>query len=203
MSTPKGRFRYLTTGEILFSRMIFGDSICYTRVKVYNREWRVLLGMQKNDTVITPNGNIYYPTGLFQEDFSIGGVSNRGLHTFIHEMVHVWQYQRGCAVKWNGIRSFNKSRYRYELSEEKRLSDYNMEAQGDLIADYFLLLKFGDLGRRYFSEEGYRYQENANLIPRYEVVLMDFLSSPHDERNLPGGGGRRSRGRGGRRENCR
>jgi len=183
---PKGRYRYLTAGEICYSRMVFKDAISYSRVKVYNREWRVLLGLQKNDTVMTPNGNIYYPEGSFREDFSVGGPSSEGLRVFMHEMAHVWQYQRGYAVKWNGIRSFDKSRYSYSLSEEKRLSDYNMEAQADLLADYFLLLKFGNSGSVYLSESTYKGGEHRILLPLYERVLADFLLNPHDESNFPG-----------------
>jgi len=189
---PKGRYRYLTAGEICYSRMIFKDAISYSRVKVYNREWRVLLGLQKNDTVMTPNGNIYYPEGMFREDFSIGGPGDEDLRLFMHEMAHVWQYQRGYFVKWNGIRSFNKSRYSYNLSEGKRLSDYNMEAQADLLADYFLLLKFGDSGSANLSELTYKGGGYRILLPLYRTVLADFLANPHDESNLPG---RRRRGR--------
>jgi len=189
--TSKGEYRYLTAGEICYSRMIFKDAISYSRVKVYNREWRVLLGLQKNDTVMTPNGNIYYPKGSFREDFSVEWPASDGLRVFIHEMAHVWQYQRGYFVKWNGLRSFNKSRYSYELSEGKRLSDYNMEAQADLLADYFLLLKFGNSGSARLFESRYRGEAKSFLLPLYETVLADFILNPHDERCLPGKRSRR------------
>jgi len=192
VTTPHGKFRRLTAGEFGFVRMIFKDATCTSRVKIYNRKWRMFLGMQKNDTAVTPNGNTYYPTELFREDFSIDGPGDAGLQLFMHEMVHVWQYQLGYHVKLSGVFSPNKSRYHYELSEDKRLSDYGMEAQGDLLADYFLLLKFGDLGRMYLSEGEYRCQGCADdLIPRYKAVLVDFLSNPHGEDNLPGRRGKR------------
>jgi len=192
MSTPKGKFRYLTAGEILLSRMIFGDSICYTRVRVYNRKW---VPMQINDVVITPNGNMYYPEGMFKEDFSAGGIAVEELHLFIHEMVHFWQRQHGFPVIRKGIFSFNKSRYRYQLGGGKRLSDYEMEAQAELIADYLLLLKFGDLGSDRLSEETYRYKDHDTLLPLYEEVLIDFLANPHDDNNLPGRRNSRRSGR--------
>jgi len=177
----------LTAGEICYSRMIFKDAISYSRVKVYNREWRVLLGLQKNDTVMTPNGNIYYPKGSFREDFSVEWPSSDGLRVFIHEMAHVWQYQNGYFVKWNGVRlSLDKSRYSYILSKDKRLSDCNMEAQADLLADYFLLLKFGDSGSARLFESKYRGGEKSILLPLYEAVLADFILNPHDKSSLPG-----------------
>jgi len=196
MSTPKGKFRNLTAGETGLIRMIFGDSISTSRVKIYHREWRVLLGMQKNNTVMTPNGNMYYPTGLFKEDFSTDVIHIEDLHLFIHEMVHVWQHQRGFSVIRKGMVSFDRSRYSYKLDEDKKLSNYEMEAQAELIADYFLLLKFGDLGSNHLAEQRYKYMDRNTLLPLYEAVLADFLANPHDDNNLPG---RRNNRRSGRR----
>jgi len=186
MSTPKGKFRHLTAGEINLIRMIFGDSISISRVKIYHREWRVLLGIQNNNTVMTPNGNMYYPTGLFKEDFSSAGIDIGDLHLFIHEMVHVWQHQRGFSVIRKGMLSFDRSRYRYRLSADKRLSDYEMEAQAELIADYFLLLKFGSFGSRRLSEPTYQHKDHNTLLPLYKEVLADFLANPRNDNNLPG-----------------
>jgi len=189
MSTERGKFRYLTAGEIMYCRMIFGDAIEYSRVKIYNKKW---IAMQKNDVAMTPNGNIYYPEGMFQEDFSSVGANDPDLRIFIHEMVHVWQYQHGYHVKLNGVFSFNKSRYSYELSEDRKLADYNMEAQADLIADYFLLLKFGDAGGYHLFESRYRCSDcTDDLIRRYKAVLSEFILNPHDKINLPGGRGRK------------
>jgi len=183
VSTSQGNFRYLTAGEICLSRMVFGDAIDYSRVKIYNGKW---IFMQRKDVVMTPNGNIYYPEGLFRDDFSATGPGDINLRIFIHEMAHVWQHQRGYSVKSSGIFSFDKSRYRYELNENKRLSDYNMEAQANLLSDYFLLLKFGELGSRYLFEPTYKNREQGVLLPLYKSVLSDFISNPHDENNLPG-----------------
>ncbi|UUZ53048.1 hypothetical protein LP419_29235 [Massilia sp. H-1] len=56
----------------------------------------------------------------------------------MHEMVHVWQYQLGYPVRLRGAVRVGLS-YDYELAPDKHLSDFNMEAQGDLLADYFAL----------------------------------------------------------------
>jgi len=151
--------------------------------------------MQRKDVVMTPNGNIYYPEGLFREDFSVGGPSDINLRIFIHEMAHVWQHQRGYAVKLSGIFSFRQSRYQYELSAGKRLSDYNMEAQANMLADYFLLLRFGNLGSTYLFEPKYRNHEQSALLPLYKSVLSDFILNPHDESSLPGRRNRRQEDR--------
>jgi len=193
VNTSEGNFRYLTAGEILSSQMIFGDAIDYSMVRIYNKKW---MPMQKNDVVMSPNGNIYYPSGLFREDFSTGGPDDFGLKLFIHEMTHVWQHQRGYSVKLNGILSFSQSRYRYELGADKRLSDYNMEQQANILADYFLILKFGGFGSAHLFEHKYKFEGPDTLLPLYRAVLADFISNPRDDNNLPG---RRRNQRDGRR----
>ena len=55
----------------------------------------------------------------------------------MHEMVHVWQCQLGYPVKLRGAIRLGLS-YEYVLATDKRLSDYNMGAQGDVLADYFV-----------------------------------------------------------------
>jgi len=185
MSTPEDKFRKLTTGEIIFCKMLFESSIDYSRVKIFNGKW---MPMQSESVVMTPNGNLYYPKKLFQEDFSINsssGIFNEGLPTFMHEMVHVWQYQHGYGVKIHGVCSFYTPRYRYALSKDKTLADYNLEAQANLLADYFLLLKFKNLGAHRLLEKDYRGENYLHLIAQYNAVLSNFISNPHDKSNLP------------------
>jgi hypothetical protein len=74
--------------------------------------------------------------------------------------------------------------YHYELREGAFLSDYNMEAQGDLLADYFAL-KFMRLPRIL------RQRRHAHQLDLYERVLAGFLADPRDRENLPRGGARR------------
>jgi len=92
---------------------------------------------------------------------------------------------------FDGIFSFNQSRYKYELSKDKKLSDYGMEAQANLLADYFLLLRFGNRGSAHLFEQKYRYHEQSALLPLYKSVLSDFISNPRDKSNLPGSKNRR------------
>ena len=56
-----------------------------------------------------------------------------------------------------------------------------MEAQGNLIADYFLVKLRGDTLN--ISESRYRHFKD---LPRmYEEALSDFLADPGDPANLP------------------
>lgn len=51
-----------------------------------------------------PNGEIYFPTGIFQTDFASAGIDKISL--FMHEMVHVWQHQMGMWIKTRGLFSW-------------------------------------------------------------------------------------------------
>ncbi|WP_210735928.1 hypothetical protein [Massilia sp. Mn16-1_5] len=97
--------------------------------------------------------------------------------------MHVWQHQLGYPVRLRGAVRIGLP-YHYELHEDATLSDYNMEAQGDLLADYFVL-KF--LQR----PEAMRQRRYAGQLALYERVLADFLANPASRQNLHRGFARR------------
>ncbi len=172
---PKGKARDLTIGEIAMARALFKDSIDYSKVKVHNVEY-LWFGMQLNDTAMTPNGEIYFNSDKFLENFTISEKTNQ--HWFIHEMVHVWQYQFGYSVKWQRVIGIGVS-YEYVLSE-KTLADFNLKAQGDLLAGYWAI-RFQSLPP---VKRQYKYRGDLAL---FEKVLQGFLNDPSDKENLPGG----------------
>jgi hypothetical protein len=126
--------RGLTAGEIAMASLLFGDAIDYTRVRVHDRRYLPLV--QPKNCAMTPNGSIYFHHSCFLPDYSLGNPTV--IHWFMHEMVHVWQHQLGYPVRLRGAIRLGLS-YHYELREGATLADYNMEAQGDLLADYFAL----------------------------------------------------------------
>ncbi|SUD89796.1 hypothetical protein [Psychrobacter phenylpyruvicus] len=180
--------RVLTPGEIAMATKVFANSIDYSIVYIHNEEY-LPFGWQKDNTIMTPDGELYYPKGHYKSDYSTE--SNNYKHLFIHEMVHVWQYQLGYNVKWEGAclhlnNMFGGSDpYPYVLDTAKKLCDYNMEQQGDIIADYFvyycLSLPLAQAAA-IVSDSGYRNRNNRN---EYLVVLSDFLSDPSNTTNLP------------------
>ncbi|MES1945962.1 Rhs element Vgr protein [Salinisphaera sp. C84B14] len=135
VKTPEGKSRPLANGEIALARKIFGDSIDYSKIRVHNDEY-LWLGLQSDDTAMTPNRELYFNPKNFLEDYSTDTPGNKWW--FMHEMTHIWQYQLSYPVKWRGALRLGLS-YEYSLSENKRLSNYNMEAQGNILADYFAL----------------------------------------------------------------
>ena len=176
VATHAGNARGLTSGEIAMARLLFADAIDYSRVKVHNSEY-LWFGLQPDDTAMTPNGEIYFNEKHFLEDFSTARGVDR--HWFMHEMVHVWQHQLGYWVKARGAIRIGLS-YEYELESGKRLGDYNMEAQGNILADYYML----KLERRPGLVVESRYAV-ASALPLFESVLSGFLKDPRNEANLP------------------
>ena len=165
------RSRPLTENEIAMASLLFRDAIDYSRVRIHGRRY---MPFQPKNCCMTPNGSMYFHRSCFLPDYSRGDPG--AIHWFMHEMVHVWQHQLGYPVRLRGAVRIGLS-YGYTLREGALLSDYNMEAQGDLLADYFVL-KF--LRKPGAMRQG-RYRDNLLL---YERILASFLANPADRGNL-------------------
>lgn len=75
---------------------------------------------------------------MYREDFSANSVFIEDKYVFIHELGHVWQHQHGQWVRMRGAFSW-AAEYTYKLDKEK-LTDYSLELQASILADYWLLL---------------------------------------------------------------
>jgi len=171
--------RGLTPGEMQMASLLFGGALDLARVRVHGRRYLPLV--QPKNCAMTPNGSIYFHPSCFLPDYAAGDPHT--IHWFMHEMVHVWQHQLGYPVRLRGALRIGLS-YRYELRPDATLADYNMEAQGDLLADYFAL--------KYMrSTRVMRQRRYAGQLALYEQVLTRFLADPRDPDNLPRGGARR------------
>ena len=164
--------RPLSAREIQMVSLLFGDAIDYARVRVHNRRYLPLV--QPRNCAMTPNGSIYFHHSCFLPDYAAGDPGT--IHWFMHEMVHVWQHQLGYPVRLRGAIRIGLP-YGYELRQDAQLADYNMEAQGDLLADYFVL-KF--LRR----PDAMRQRQYGNALALYERVLAGFLANPGDRASL-------------------
>ena len=89
----------------------------------------------------------------------------------------MWQHQLGYPVRLRGAFRIGLG-YRYELAPGKTLADFNMEAQGDLLADYFVL-------KHLRSPRTMRQPRYADSGVLFEMVLAGFLANPADRSNLP------------------
>jgi len=165
--------RALQAGEIAMASLLFGETIDYTRVCVHNRRY-LPFGLQPKNCAMTPNGSIYFHHSCFLPDYTGGDPITK--HWFMHEMVHVWQYQLGYPVLLRGAIRIGLS-YHYELRADATLADYNMEAQGDLLADYFAL-------KHLRKPEVMRQSRYCDSLALFEHVLADFLRDPGSRDNL-------------------
>ncbi len=125
--------RPLTSGEIELARSVFGGAIDYDRVAVCRRKWAFF---QPRHVVMAPRGNIHFhPHGdLYRDDFAAAHLSDQGL--FVHEMVHVWQHQRGINLPF---KRHPFCRYAYSLVPGRRFERYGIEQQAELVRHAFLL----------------------------------------------------------------
>lgn len=130
--------RKLTIGEIALARTVFSNRIDYGKVKIHHGSY-LPFGLQGENVAMTPDGELYFRTTLYREDYS--RTLDDLQHLFIHEMSHVWQRARGMNVIGRGLMSWWVS-YRYKL-DGRLLSDYPMEQQAQIIADNFTLQAHG------------------------------------------------------------
>jgi hypothetical protein len=166
--------RALTAGEVAMATALFGAAIDYAKVRIHNRRY-LPFGLQPKNCAMTPNGRLYFHHSCFLDDYSAGDIHAQ--HWFMHEMAHVWQHQLGYPVRLRGALRIGLD-YRYRLRADTTLADFNMEAQGDLLADYFVLKC-----RR--NPHGMRWRENALSLALFEQVLSGFLDDPSSRANLP------------------
>jgi len=165
------RWRCLAAGEIALASLLFGDAIDYARVRIYSRRY---MPFQPKNCCMTPNGSMYFHRSCFLPDYTRGDPP--AIHWFMHEMVHVWQHQLGYPVRLRGMFRIGLS-YGYTLREDATLADYNMEAQGDLLADYFVLKHLN-------KPAAMRQQRYRDSLALYERVLAQFLADSGNRGNL-------------------
>lgn len=167
----RGKLRTLTSGEIRLAIELYGHSIQYHRVWVHHGSY-LPFGMQENNTAMTPNGEMWFETNVYRDDYSLGTIEFK--HLFLHEMMHIRQYQRGMNVRMRGLVSWAVN-YKYGL-DKKQLSQYSMEQQACIVSDYWLLIRHGFK----YNESLVRYKNfhsknsEEDLVDKYKKILRGF-----------------------------
>ena len=125
--------RALTQAETALARSVFGSAIDYAPVRLARRKWAFF---QPRDTVMAPRGCIHFHprSNIWREDFAAAHLTLQGL--FIHEMVHIWQHQRGIFLP---LARHPFCRYTYALKPGQPLPRYGIEQQGEIVRHAFLL----------------------------------------------------------------
>jgi len=186
----------LSDGERALAVRLFGDSLDPERVRVHGRGWLHLARVP-----MAPFGQLYFPRDWYCHDFTAQPLADsavasglRLFNTFVHELVHAWQYQNGCPVCWRGgligvTRALRLRRepYRYRLDAAATLGDYGLEQQASLIADYMTLRERPDDMRLWqvlvrdnisLLEAGSQHAGRGEWLARYERVLAPLRDEP-------------------------
>ncbi|WP_407438273.1 hypothetical protein [Lelliottia sp.] len=93
--------RRLTLGEINLARTLYSFSIRYNEVWIHRASY-LPFNMQASNYAMTSNGEMYFQEGVYESDFYRPFLKRDrvgGQHIFLHEMMHVWQHQRGMMVR--------------------------------------------------------------------------------------------------------
>lgn len=170
-----GTLHVLTTGEIGILRPLYLDTMEYNKVWVHCDSW-FPFNAQQDGIGVTPRGEMYFMPGIYHSDFSHASIQNQ--QTFVHESVHVWQYQRGMNVMLRGVYSWDAD-YNYYLNGH--FMNFTMEQQAQIVADYWVLTYHGVANWTLLSfcadkdslADRYSYPALVNL---YKEVLCVF---PH------------------------
>ena len=151
--------RPLEEWEITLAKSVFKDTIDYSKVKVDNYAF------------IGPKQYRFAYVGF--NTLNVWGPMRDSL--FLHEMTHVYQYQKlGAVYIYDALKAQQSIEgYNYGGAAElqrllvsgKRFSDFNLEQQGDIVSDYFLI------------KSGYppQWGEGSHLdLLTYEACLSDI-----------------------------
>ncbi len=133
MFGPHKSGRPLTQRERELARSVFGNALDYDIIRIHNRKW---WWFQSKRITMAPDGHLWFhpKNELFCEDFCDGHLQLQGL--FIHELVHVWQHQKGIFLP---LRRYPFSRYSYSLKPGWKLDRYGIEQQAEIVRHIFLL----------------------------------------------------------------
>jgi hypothetical protein len=132
--------RSMTEYEIRQAKRVFKSAIDYSKVTIEERSKVISAGGYAR----TIGNTIYFPDNSFQS-----------MALMIHELTHVWQYQTtGWTYAPKALWAQIREGYSYASEgqtadqalrdarkENKTLSSFNNEQQGDILADYFRRLQ--------------------------------------------------------------
>lgn len=126
----KFRTRPLRPDEIELARSVFGSSLNYRRIRIDDRAW-----------LVSRPRKVAYVS--FHTINSWGPLPE---HILIHEMVHIWQYRQfGSVYILKALMAqYSPKGYNYGgvdgLIQRTDFREFNLEQQGDVVADYFRIL---------------------------------------------------------------
>ena len=148
------RRRKLTEGEIALARQAFGDKIDYGKVSVVEGgalNIPAQLAFLKGNPAITIGSTIYFKKD-FCDDFCDRADKQ---YSYMHEMTHVWQWQRLGAARFLlrygkeflQVRGKAGDMYKYE-HHSKAFDESMLEAQANMVQHYSEALRAGNESKK-------------------------------------------------------
>ena len=122
--------RALGASEIALAREMFGDEIAWARVQVAQLPPTFFWAMAPL------RHTILYSRLRGRRDFSEAPIEEQGV--FIHELTHVWQAARGVVLAVAKLNAIGKAAYLFQVREGAVLTDYNIEAQAEIVRTLFM-----------------------------------------------------------------
>ncbi|QKN80534.1 type IV secretion protein Rhs [Scandinavium goeteborgense] len=173
--TREGGIRRLRLGEINLASSLYGFSIHYNQVWLHLESY-LPFNLQNPGQAMSPNGEMWLRADKYEDDFSVPKNQNPpdAQHLFLHEMMHVWQHQRGLWVRTRGLMSWAAD---YTYSQDKNnFLDYSLEQQASIVSDYWLLKHYGfwGLSHLYTYRDYDQFEPVVGLLKKYERVLGNF-----------------------------
>ncbi|MCB0375310.1 MAG: hypothetical protein KDD04_05265 [Sinomicrobium sp.] len=179
--------RPLTDDQIEMARAIFGDSVNYDEVSINTGSWLAV-------------GNGYISGWDSARPFVLGNTINTSGtlsdRTFIHEMMHIHQYQ---TQGWSYITDAlaDKGEYDYELTdlraysgdpdyEGRRLEQFGLEQQGQIVMDYFSLSQNADSSAFTPFTLSNGEEINSGNIDEYMELYQPYIDEIQAQRPLEG-----------------
>jgi hypothetical protein len=167
-----GGIRQLTIGEIALAKTLYGYSIRYHLVWVH-RESYLPFNLQPVDVAMSPNGEMWFREETYSPDFSLEKDLKKK-YIFIHEMMHVWQTQKGMFVRTRGLFS-GIADYTYNF-DQVDLLHYGLEQQASIVSDYWLVKYFGLENNEHLLKYRDLFLKETVyfLLQKYENLLKGF-----------------------------
>ncbi len=147
--------RHLTEGEITLAREAFGDRLAYAKIRFVDGAAGnpvAKAAFKNGNTAITLRRTIHFSPERFLPDFSTGKAAAKGL--FIHELTHVWQYDRlgtlwflaRYGIQFARVRGQAWRMYEYEQGATPFKTGM-LEQQAEMAGNYAEAKAEGDAGK--------------------------------------------------------
>lgn len=158
--------RSLSEIEIREARLVFGNSLTYTKIWIHEEvgfpNWIARIGAALSrqprpaNNAITLGNHLYFPVSLQTSEAAIQNLELKDISWLMHELTHAWQFQHiGIRYLTEAILAqMRLGQSVYDFGGKKGLEDahlnqmnfdsFNPEQQGDIVRYYYLGLKRGE-----------------------------------------------------------